>query len=60
MIAEKIRTAEKSVFSVLGNRMNIYLCRKSISDLKNPIIKREYETAAATVREPYSYQNGER
>ena len=31
--------------------MNIYLCRKSISDLKNPIIKREYKTAAATVRE---------
>lgn len=31
--------------------MNIYLCRKSISDLKNPITKREYETSASTVRE---------
>lgn len=31
--------------------MKIYLCRKSVSDLKNPIAKREYETAASTVRE---------
>ena len=29
--------------------MKIYICRKSISDLKNPIIKQEYETACVSV-----------
>ena len=29
--------------------MKIYICRKSISDLKNPIIKQDYETACVTV-----------
>lgn len=30
--------------------MKIYICQKSISDLKNPIVKKEYETDAATVQ----------
>ena len=31
--------------------MKIYVLRKSISDLKNPIERREYDTNADTVRE---------
>ncbi|MBD5132091.1 MAG: hypothetical protein HDT28_05835 [Clostridiales bacterium] len=31
--------------------MKIYLLRKSITDLKNPIVRTEYETSASTVRE---------
>lgn len=31
--------------------MKIYILRKSISDIKTPIVKREYETEAITVRD---------
>lgn len=31
--------------------MKIYILRKSLSDIKTPIIKREYESNAHTVRE---------
>lgn len=31
--------------------MKIYILKKSLSDLKNPIIKNEYETNAITVEE---------
>ena len=31
--------------------MNIYILRKSLSDLKNPVVKIEYETNAFTVKD---------
>lgn len=31
--------------------MKIYILRKSLSDIKTPIVRREYETEASTVRE---------
>lgn len=31
--------------------MKIHICRKSITDLKNPVIKNEYETNAVTVED---------
>ena len=31
--------------------MNVYILRKSITDLKNPIIKKEYETNSNNVKE---------
>ena len=33
------------------NDVKIFICRKSLSDLKNPIVKEEYTTVAATVEE---------
>lgn len=31
--------------------MNIFICRKSLSDLKNPVVRKEYFTSAATVEQ---------
>lgn len=31
--------------------MKIFILQKSITDLKNPIIKKEYETSALTIRD---------
>lgn len=46
-----VAAERRIIFSIEGSNMKIYLCRKSIFDLKKTITKEEYKTTTSTVKE---------